>query len=60
MIFETITPNGIKMAIPDMHGELSQELTPFAVRGPNFVELNLYRDIKYRTFDIADLVKLCD
>ena len=40
MTFETLTLNGARITAPDMHGKPSRELTPFAVRGPNFVELN--------------------
>ena len=40
MTFETLTPNGARITAPDMHGKLTEELVPFAVRGPNFVELN--------------------
>lgn len=40
MIFETITPNGASIAAPDMHGKLSDPFVPFAVRGPNFIQLN--------------------
>ena len=40
MTFETLTPKGMKITIPDMHGKPSAELVPFAVRCPNFIELN--------------------
>ena len=40
MTFETLTPKGMKIIIPDMHGKPSAELVPFAVRCPNFIELN--------------------
>ena len=40
MTFETLTPKGMKITIPDMHREPSAELIPFAVRCPNFIELN--------------------
>lgn len=52
MIFETLTPNGMKITVPDMHGKLLCAWES----GP---EIGLYRDIKYRTFEIAELVKLC-
>ena len=40
MTFETLTPNGARICAPDMHGKMSEEFVPFAVRGPNFIELN--------------------
>ena len=38
MTFETLTPNGAQICVPDMKGNLSEPFVPFAVRLPRFVE----------------------
>ena len=40
MTFQNLTPNGARITAPGMHGKISEELVPFAVRCPNFIELN--------------------